>query len=70
MNILEFLKAHGLNCRTKEEEDFMLQALDKIYLEMTPESAVRMILDYIENADDIYNEMHTEEKVLADSEEK
>lgn len=69
MNILEFLKVHGLMCRTKEEEEFMLQALDKIYLEMTPESAVRMILDYIENADDIYNEMHTEEKVLADSEE-
>lgn len=67
MNIIEFLKAHGLNCRTPEEEELMLKALDKLYLEMQPEAAVRMILDYYDSADDIYNQTE-QEKMMAKSE--
>jgi hypothetical protein len=71
MNISEFLKQHGLTCRTPEEEEFMLQALDKMYIEMRTEDAVRMVMDYMDNADEIFNATNAEqEKVLAKDEEK
>jgi len=74
MTISQFLEEHGLHCRTPEEEDFMLKALDKMYVEwLAPEAAIRLILDYLENADEIYSDTMAEreanEKVLADSEE-
>lgn len=74
MTISQFLEEHGLHCRTPEEEDFMLKALDKMYVEwLPPETAIRLVLDYLENADEIYNdtmaEREAKEKVLADSEE-
>lgn len=76
MNILEFLKEHGLDCRTPEEEEFMLKALDKMYIELRVEDAVRLVMDYMDNADEIFNETNAkweadaEEKVLAEGEEK
>lgn len=69
MTITDFLKAHGLKCRADKEEEVMYKALEKIYLEMSPESAVRMILDYFDQADDIYNAMEALQKVVADGEE-
>ena len=76
MNIIEFLKAHDLNCRTPEEEEFMLQALDKMYLELPAEKAVKLVQDYMDNADDIYNETFAQrvaqgkEKIFLGTEEK
>lgn len=71
MNIAEFLKQHGLTCRTPEEEEMMLNALDKMYIEMRTEDAVRMVMDYMDNADEIFNATNAEqEKVLAKDEEK
>ncbi len=71
MNISEFLKQHGLTCRTPEEEEMMLKALDKMYIEMRTEDAVRMVMDYMDNADEIFNATNAEqEKVLAKDEEK
>jgi hypothetical protein len=71
MNISEFLKQHGLTCRTPEEEEMMLNALDKMYIEMRTEDAVRMVMDYMDNADEIFNATNAEqEKVLAKDEEK
>lgn len=74
MDITNFLQQHGLNCRTPEEEEMVYKVLDKLYIEMQPEQAVRLILDYIDHADEIYNErpyeVAAEEKVLADCEEK
>ena len=74
MDITNFLQQHGLSCRTPEEEEMVYKVLDKLYIEMQPEQAVRLILDYIDHADEIYNErpyeVAAEEKVLADCEEK
>lgn len=75
MNITDFLKEHGLNCRTPEEQDMIFRMLDKLYIEMQPEQAVRLVLDYFDRADELYNESPydsapAEEKVLADCEEK
>lgn len=78
MTITEFLKEHGLNCRDVKEEVSMMVALDKMYLELQPEQIVRLVLDYCDQADDIYNDtaeamdegFKTLEKLLGNSEEK
>ena len=75
MDIATFLKEHGLNCRSREEEIFMWKALDKMYLELQTEQIVRLVLDYCDKADDIYNDTSDTikeglEKVLALDEEK
>lgn len=75
MTITEFLKEHGLNCRDVKEEVSMMVALDKMYLELQPEQIVRLVLDYCDQADDIYNDTSDTikegfEKILALDEEK
>lgn len=42
-----------------------------MYIEMRTEDAVRMVMDYMDNADEIFNATNAEqEKVLAKDEEK
>jgi len=57
MKIDEFEKRHGLDFKGNAlEEMLFFSALDKLYLEFTPEQAAEIIKDFMVCADDIYNE--------------
>ena len=52
----EFYDIFGLKFRDLIEEYAFLSALDKLYLEFTPEQALEVITVFYANADDIYND--------------
>lgn len=57
MKIDEFEKKHGLDFKGDTlEEMLFFTALDKLYLEFTPEQAAEIVKDFMVCADDIYNE--------------
>ena len=53
----EFYEKHGLHFKDVMDEMLFLGGLDKLYLEFTKEQAIAIVNDYLDNADDIYNEL-------------
>ena len=56
MNRQDFYDKFGLKFRDIIEEYAFLSALDKLYLEFTPEQALEVVAFFYANADDIYND--------------
>lgn len=71
MNRQDFYDKFGLKFRDIIEEFAFLSALDKLYLEFTPEQALEVVSFFYANADDIYNDAQAAaEQYMKESAEK
>ena len=56
MTLKDFMNKYGLDPR---EAGQILEVFDKLYLEFTSDQAFAMLKDYLEHADELFDELDT-----------
>ncbi len=66
MDYKEFLNKHGLTGMPVDIFPSLLAALDFLYTSYTRDQAIEIISDYYDNADDIFNSLNENVKIVSE----